>query len=91
MEEQQQQQETTKDKIKNFVIGFGVLCMIGWMVQYCGGDKGSSSYTPSVSEYPKECKGNCGHPITSKQYDYDGYHMACKRNGNKPSMLERLK
>lgn len=43
---QQPQEESSKDKIKNFVIGFGVLCLIGWSFQYCGDNKSS---TPSSS------------------------------------------
>lgn len=89
--QQQQQQETIKEKLKNFILGFGFICLVCWGVQYCAGNKSSSSYTPSVSEYPKECKGHCGYPITSKENDFGGYHMTCKRNNGKPSMMERLK
>jgi len=87
-----QQQETTKEKIKNFVLGFGILCLIGWGFQYCGkGSDSSSVSSSSVAEYPKPCKANCGYSITSKQNDFDGYHMTCKSNNSKPSMMERLK
>lgn len=88
---EQQQQQAQPSKLKSFIIAFGILWFMGWALQYCGGNKSSSSYTPSVSEYPKQCKADCGYPITSKDNDFDGYHITCKNNKGKPSMMERLK
>lgn len=85
------------EKAKNFVLGFGLLCFIGWGIQYCGGSKNSSnnnspsSGSSSITSYPKKCKAECGYPITSSTYDNDGYHMACKPGQDGKSMMDKLK
>jgi hypothetical protein len=66
MENSQQQptppkQESTKDKIKNFAIGFGVLCLIGWGIQYCGGSKENTSSSPTNGSKDYSGSHTCPH------------------------------
>lgn len=79
-----------------FRYGSGIMLVMVTLILWAGNGKydqygNYKSPYSNAYKYPRQCKADCGHPITSSRYDNNGYHFTCTPGRDGESIYDKAR